>query len=289
MIPMSILFESIEITPQLCYEDINEFIKKTNNKELYWSPKIDGVRCWVVVNKNVITYFSRNGKEFFNFSIFDKEIMELINGSNIKLPTIFDSEVTSTDKKFHEVMTQIRRLKNIDTSKLRMHIFNLVLRNQSFKNTHSVVKYIFRGKRFKYINYLPYQPFNYTPQNLEKLVNDQVRKGYEGVVLQYGSAKYQFGKRTRWCCKVKKMKTIDLKVIDINMGKKGSKIEGMMATFIVDYKGKRLPISGRLSHKQREEYAKNPPIGKYIEIQYQEETKDGSLRIPVFVRVRDDK
>ena len=291
MIPISyLLLEDIQVNPQLCYEDINKFIEVTNDKDLYWSPKIDGVRCWVIINHDgKIRYVSRNNKEFFNFSVFNKEIIELIKESRLRLPIIFDCEAASTNKKLNQIMTQLRRINNVDVSKIRLHIFNTPLVGKHFKETHNIVKKSFQGKKFKYLKYLPYLPFKYTPNKLESLVNDQVRKGYEGVVLQYGKAIYQFGKRTKWCCKVKKMKTIDLKVIDIEMGKKGSKLEGMMSKFIVDYNGRRLPISGRISNKQRIEFAKNPPINKFIEIRYQEKTPNGSLRITTYIRMRGDK
>lgn len=290
MIPVHLLFEEIQVNAQTCYEDIHKFIQVTGNKDLYWSPKIDGVRCWVIIDHNGnIKYSSRNNKEFFNFSVFDKEIIELIKGSRLRLPIIFDCEAASKDKKLSQIMTQLRRINNVDASKFKLHIFNTPLIGKQFKETHDIVKKLFRGKQFKYLEYLPYYPFKYDPDTLEKLVNDQVRKGYEGVMLQFGKAPYQFGKRTKWCCKVKKMKTIDLKIIDIVIGRTGSKLEGVMAKFILDYNGKRLPVSGRITYKQREEYTENPPIGKYAEINYQEKTPDGSLRIPVFIRVREDK
>lgn len=290
MIPIYLLFEEIQVNAQVCYEDIHKFIQVTGNNDLYWSPKIDGVRCWVIIDHNGnIKYVSRNNKEFFNFSVFDKEIIELIKGSRLRLPIIFDSEAASKDKRLSQIMTQLRRINNLDASKLKLHIFNIPLVGKPFKDTHNIVKRLFQGKRFKYLEYLPYYPFKYDPDKLEKLVNEQVRKGYEGVMLQFGKAPYQFGKRTKWCCKVKKMKTIDLKIVDIEIGKPGTKFEGIMSKFILDYHGKKLPVSGRISHKQREEFAKNPPIGKYAEIQYQEETSDGRLRFPIYHRIREDK
>lgn len=290
MIPIHLLLEEIQVHPQLCYEDVNKFIQKTGNKDLYWSPKIDGVRCWVIIDHDEnIRYVSRKNKEFLNFHPFDKEIMELIKGSPLRLPIIFDCEAASESGKLRHIMTQLRRINGVDVSKIHINIFNTPLIGKPFKETHKIVKDMFRGKHLKHIKYLPYYPFDYTPIKLEKLVNEQVRKGFEGVMLQYGNVPYQFDKRTIWCCKIKKLKTIDLKVVGIELGRPGSSIEGKMAKFIVDYNGKKLPVSGRLSHKQREEFAKHPPIGKYIEISYQEKTPDGSLRIPIYMRVREDK
>jgi len=65
----------------------------------------------------------------------------------------------------------------------------------------------------------------------------------------------------------------------------------MLGAAIVTYKGKRVRVGSGFSDEQRQQFWANPNSikGKIIEVQFHEETPDGSLRHPRFVRVREDK
>ena len=67
--------------------------------------------------------------------------------------------------------------------------------------------------------------------------------------------------------------------------------QGKLGSFVIDYKGKEVRVGSGLNDETREQLWKEPEIhiGRIIEVRYQEETPDGSLRFPTFVCFRNDK
>jgi len=76
-------------------------------------------------------------------------------------------------------------------------------------------------------------------------------------------------------------------VIGFEYGTKGTRMENMLGSFICEYKGKRVNVSGKMSDDQRIAYVKDLP--STIEVHADSETNDGSLRLPIFQRAREDK
>ena len=67
--------------------------------------------------------------------------------------------------------------------------------------------------------------------------------------------------------------------------------EGKLGSFVIDYKGKEVRVGSGLTDILREELwiDRERHVGRIIEVRYQEETPDGSLRFPTFVCFRTDK
>lgn len=121
-----------------------------------------------------------------------------------------------------------------------------------------------------------------------------VSQGFEGAMVKNLVSGYEYKRSYAWQ-KIKPEKDIDLKVIDIQDGKPGTKYVGLVGALIVDYNGIQVGVGSGLSDEQRVQWSERPEdiIGKTITIKYQEITKnkDGtnSLRFPVLKSVRDDK
>jgi len=303
MLSTFVLFETISIENQLqhCIENLDLFLKKIDLKNIMWSPKIDGVRVRIIIDKRTIKekndnfrkiasikYFSRNGKEFKNFNIDDDitEIGHILNRDfGIKYPIMLDMEVTGMSHDIYSVMTQLRRIKNVDPSIFRFYIFDIVL-DKSLEHRQRLLELCFSKYAGK-IQKIPFYYFSdFSLEKLNDLVDELHKKGFEGLILFDKNSTYNYG-RTVACCKCKKFRSIELRVIGVKSGT--GKYSNSLGAFIVEYKGKKISVSGRLSDEEREYYYKHPPIGKIIEIQYQEETPNGYLRKPTFIRFRPDK
>ena len=113
-------------------------------------------------------------------------------------------------------------------------------------------------------------------------------KGHEGAMVKDPMGHYRFKKHKDWI-KIKPVNDVDLTVESLVQGE--GKYVGMLGAAIVKYRGKRVNVGTGFSDEEREQLWKDPSLikGRIIEIQYHEETPDGSRRHPRFVRVREDK
>lgn len=295
-------FERYSKRMQHCYDDLDYFLKITKGHNIYWSPKLDGVRCWIIINKRTIPhagsfkkiadikYISRNDNNFINLQHFNNDMIDLCHTLNrekgIRYPIIFDCEITSPNKNLSEVLTQLRRKNVGEKNFFSLNIFDLAI-NLPFESRQKLLEHAFLNNHNNQIIFLKANVLK-SISDIEKLKNDAIKQGYEGIMLNDGEATYHFGKRTRYCCKQKEFHTIELKILDVIPGEVGTKYEGMMSKFLCSYNGQTIYISGRLDIKTRIELLKNPPVGQYIEVRYKEITNDGKLRDPVFVRFRPD-
>ena len=101
-------------------------------------------------------------------------------------------------------------------------------------------------------------------------------------------APYNFG-RDWSVMKFKSFFDVDVEIKDLLEGT--GKHQGKLGSFVIDYKGKEVRVGSGLTDTLREELWLNREkhIGRLIEVRYQEETPDGSLRFPTFVCFRNDK
>lgn len=305
------LFEdtsSIKSQMQLCQSDLNNFLKRASKNNIYWSPKIDGVRCWSVINKRTIpqkggfrkigyvTHLSRNNKEFVNFRKFDKDLISAAHIINhrfkIKYPIIIDSEVSTTNQTLSSTMTQLRRIKNMNPDLFILNIFDLAVENIKFQKRHDILEAVFDNNNYEDIKLIDYQKLKDVSESyIHQLKDIMIDKyNYEGIVLVDGESYYNFGSgRSRHCVKLKREHTLDLEIVDVELGKPDTKWEGVVSKLICIFDDKKISVSGRIDYRQRKEWAENPPIGFKAEIKYSEITSNGKLREPIFIRLREDK
>lgn len=305
---INLIFESnnIETNMQHCTDQINKFLSNVSKDNILWSPKIDGVRTWCVVNKRTIPernsfrkiadikYLSRNNNEFRNFNRFNEHIIEMCHIINrnhrIRYPIIFDIEVSSKDKKLSSVMTQIHRINNMDPKLFQFNIFDIAVSGMPFIKRYTILNDAVKNIYNKDINLIPYKFLRlHEIEEIYSLRDKIIEKGYEGIVLMDKKSFYQFDRRTPVCLKLKSVNTIELPIIDVNIGKKDTKWEGVVSTLVCQLDDKKINISGQIDYKTRQQWAKNPPLNILAEIKYKEITNKGKLRDPVFIRLREEK
>jgi len=265
-------------------DNLDRFLSEAKRYEnIMWSPKIDGVRCWAIVDENIITYISRNKKQFKNFGVFDSEIRKisdvLIDRFDLKYPLIIDGEVSTEDKSFRKVMTQTQRIKNVNVDKLIFYIFELVDDNKPFYVRHKLIAKSLANTSNKKVVLLPYYDFKgKSKDDISDLMNEWIDKGYEGIMLRVKNSKYEY-KRSYLGCKIKKWHRMDVEVIGVMKGK-GRNKDRLGALICVTKKGRKIKVGTGFTDKEREQFIKNPP--QKIEISYKEEFPSGLLREPRF-------
>ena len=152
-------------------------------------------------------------------------------------------------------------------------------------------------KEFNYNNkYFKLLPLLYLGKDTNKileLLNEEVAKDHEGIMINICDAKYEF-KRTNNLLKVKLMKSYDLEIVGFEEGT--NRLSNNLGAILVKYKDSNIvKVGSGFSDDMRIEIWNNREkyLNKIAEIQYFEETtnQDGgqSLRFPVFLDIREDK
>ncbi len=122
---------------------------------------------------------------------------------------------------------------------------------------------------------------------LKKTMDEVIGKNGEGLMLLDLSSIYIPG-RSKALLKVKRMQEFVGRIIDVEMARPGTKIEGMVASVICEVPGCTIPVKvgSGFNDAERIEMTINSPIGKEIEIDafsYSRNQKGTiSLNLPIF-------
>ena len=262
--------------------------KKRFSYPVYADIKLDGVRCVADVNittKN-INLFSRNGRLFKNYSLIADEVKQL-NLPSLKL----DGEITMGH--FQNLMRTISRKEDgIELAKDAVYnIFDVIIEDMLFTERLKILRGIektIKDKNLKHLKVISGQKID-NEEALLDFYGAQLETGHEGIMVKPFNGTYEF-KRTYSWQKMKPEQSEDLEILRVEPGTgKYAKILGAIICKLPD--GNEVNCGSGFTDEEREEFWKkrNELIGQIAEIKYQEKTKDGSLRFPVFVKFRFDK
>jgi DNA ligase-1 len=270
-----------------------KFEHKRMSQWVYVEPKLDGIRCLAVVEVDDVKLFTRAGKLITNFDdTVGKELARLPSGA-------YDGEIMSND--FTDLMRQVYRKENKDVSDVYFAIFDYLTPEEwrekgttnSLKTRKTLLKSFIdsahKSENLKYLKQVRYEPYLDPSEAQLKSEHDRwVEQGYEGIMVKDTDAEYCFG-RDWSVMKYKAFFDADVKVIGLQEGT--GKHQGKLGSFLVDYKGVEVRVGSGLNDELREQIwgDQDSIVGRTIEVRYQEETPDGSLRFPTFVCFRNDK
>lgn len=251
-------------------------------------PKYDGVRTITIIDRHGnVNMYSRNGRPYNNFPNIKVSIEELCLKN-----VVLDGEVMGAT--FDTVMNIAHRKRGLADSYLRYMVFDCI-KLKNFKKSIDNTKRSIRRKRLKiklrgsdksYVYITPGKMVN-NEEEMKKYFNKKIKQGYEGLVVKSNSP-YSFKRSTAWI-KVKEMATADCRIVGFEEGK--GKYKGVLGALIVKYNKVKIKVGSGYGDALRKEIWDNKRKwkGAMVEIQYQEITKDGSFRFPVFLRGREDK
>ena len=271
--------------------------------KFYVTQKLDGNRCIAIKDNDKVRFFTRKGQPIEGMTDLEKEIMKLRNGIVLDGELLLRNDNNlPADELFRETQKVVR--KDGVKKNLEFYAFD-ILSVEEFKNGISIDKYEHRrekleslfsffGEDFEYTKVLPVLYKGDDKNMIGVLMKYAQEKGWEGLMINSADGLYQ-SKRTSDLLKVKHMETADLLVISIEKAIDGQ-FKDMLARVNVEYKGNLVGVGSGFSIEERKKFAENPDliVGKIIEVQYFEESKDEktgrpSLRFPVFKGIREDK
>jgi DNA ligase-1 len=255
-----------------------------------------------VIDGKEVKHFSNNGKPNENLSVFDTELLGIANG----VPMVIFGEVRgrSGNGVDQYKASQSFRGNNADMSDAVFVIWDMMLLGE-FKKQSCARPQKTRSSRLR--DHLREYQINHdrdqfkvryvkqytvgSDKELGTLYSKVVRKGHEGLIVKNLNAPYEFRRGKSWL-KLKEKHTRDLEICGVKEGLKS--LAGTLGSVTVwngDVKvdcpmGK--GVDRVMATELWELYLKdeNSLIGEIAEVSFQNETPDGSLFLPKFLRVR---
>lgn len=287
-------------------------------------PKYDGMRVMCrTTSGGAVTFYTRNGNTVDTMNGFVDRAMALREAVESVCPIVsphdiwFDGELTSggsfnesisAGRKKSEQMTEgtftvfdlvIGDLVNDDDSTLAFHTGTYKERRQRLQQAFKCA-----GSKLNGACLIDISPVYWcsSEQEIESYYERFRARRLEGAIVKLPDGLYLRKRSPNWM-KLKACETADLKIKGAFEGE--GAIAGQLGGFIVDYKGVDVRVGGGFTAQQRVEFweafqsdlklieagerRRCQIIDSLAEVEYQEITPDGSLRHPVFVRLRRDK
>lgn len=276
----------------------------------YVDPKFDGERCLAFITWDAdsggVSYMSRNGNAFANFNCFDNDLLTLFRGEG---SVVVDGEVIN--RKGFQALMRVPKYYDpqFDTSQLRFVVFDILPQSafevsqfsDTQKQRYDRIANLFRNfNSNKVISCQTKIANNFA--EVEDIFEHWVALGLEGIICKHIDGEYEFKRSNNWV-KMKPVKSEDLEIVGVEMGRVGKKWEDKIGSLVVrrldqslgvidigvksgltDYDHENLSVVGD------EILWKNPAgtminvKGKTVEVSFDAVTEDGSLRFPRFKR-----
>lgn len=282
-----------EFQLQLCEngKDISKEKMDAMLSEEPWmiEPKFDGLRCIMIFEGGFTTVLSRNGRPLNNLDGIANELRPHSDGM------VIDGEIYGTD---WSDSISLAHSEEKESKTVRFYVFDAITVKE-FATRHSDRNL---AERKRWIaehlpNDMPHAkivPFEIADDYAQawQMAKNFKEEGFEGAVIKKLSSGYEFCRTMDWL-KLKFEETADLEIIDVVNGT-GRNAKRLGAFICKLPNGNNVNVGGGFSDKLRDAYWKDRTklIGQVAEVKYQEETKKdgtGSIRFPVFVRMRPDK
>ena len=278
-------------------------------EDVSMSLKMDGIRNSIITINGITKALSRQGKEIDGIDYILDEYEKLglanyfVDGELIRV----NKENLSSDENFR-LTTKIVNSKSNNKEGLEFIVFDITPM-EDYINKKSSIKYKDRlklmdeliGDKGKHIKLVEKFGITNNTNIIEEKLNEVVKNGQEGLILNTLNGKYEFGKRPKSLLKVKKFNEADVLCVGVDEGE--GRLKNMAGSLVCKfiYKGEEctVEIGTGLNDSDRKLIFDNPSlvIGKVVTIKYFEISKDSktgkySLRFPSFLGmdfIRTDK
>lgn len=261
------------------------------SKDIYASTKLDGIRCFILVDQDGnCTFESRTGKQFKYFQHLEIELQ-----SKKITNAVLDGELYSEDIPFEKICSLVNSDDYVpeEDSEIKFYIYDMILYDkvkEVFSNRFKNYNQIFNSKPYNFI--IPVaQTIVKSEQEMKTLAAEFVSKGYEGLMLKPGNGEYDFGKRSVNLLKYKEMHSDEFKIKDIFIAENDPE-RVQIELYIDPFKSQETFKIGTLKGNKEDNYKnyylnKSSLIGKWLTINYQTLTSYGVPLFPVGINIRE--
>ena len=265
------------------------------NWPCYIQPKIDGIRCTFTMKNDVITMFTRKGKEFTPLPHLDGAIRllyENVQSNHFSTEDLyFDGEMYSDTLTFQELAGTLRRHKNTDETlnQIYLVVFDIFYlskdRAYDFGFRTALLDQFFESYTSSYIKLIETEQVTD-----EAMVHEQhqeyIEAGYEGIMLRNALGAYKLNQRSADLQKLKMFQDEEFEIVGF---KEGEGVEEGCVVWQCTTGAYTFWVRPRGTQEIRKELFKHgyDYIGKKLTVRYQELTDDGKPRFPVGISIRD--
>jgi ATP-dependent DNA ligase len=244
-------------------------------------PKVDGLRVLITadLSTRTVRFETRNGNPMPSLDHLADEVLDLLAGKDGVWS--LDGEAVS-GKSFFTSVGALRSDRSADDA--RVWLFDLPSVAGDYSTRRASLEALFAQSYPSSLLLIP--SVSCTPE--EAFVRF-TSEGFEGAMVKDTSAPYAHGIRSRAWLKVKDADTTDAEIVDVVEGT--GKCAGMAGHIVVRCGRRLVSVGTGMDNSTRSSLLadRSQLIGQTAEVDFQMKTPQGSLRHPVFVRVRGDK
>ena len=268
--------------------------------------KMDGMRAIIVVEDEVVTVYSRNGKKLIGL---DKHFAPIISHNNM----VYDGELTVLDSNgkvmcrkegngiCHKAVESVNTISAEEISRIRLTLWDIIPLNSWREGVDDTpyharlgeLKAMPKHELFNIINTLSINNM----EDAEVLFKKMLADGEEGIILKNNDHPWE-AKRSRQCVKMKAELEADLKITGFaeGQGKNAGMCGAIQCEGEIDGQKIVVDVGTGLNDADRTDIwgRQSELIGTVVEVKFNEvikakTDKPASLYLPVFVELRTDK
>jgi len=244
-------------------------------------PKVDGLRVLITadLSTRTVRFETRNGNPMPSLDHLADEVLDLLAGKDGVWS--LDGEAVS-GKSFFTSVGALRSEQSANDA--RVWLFDLPSVAGDYSTRRASLEALFAQSYPTSLLLIP--SVSCTPE--EAFVRF-TSEGFEGAMVKDTAAPYAHGIRSRAWLKVKDADTTDADIVDVVEGT--GKCAGMAGHIVVRCGRRLVSVGTGMDNATRSALLadRSQLIGQTAEVDFQMKTPQGSLRHPVFVRVRGDK
>ena len=290
-------------TCMLAHDSANHEKKMIGKKFLDF--KLDGVRVIAIILNGICTLYSRNGKQFHNFSNIEKELQSKLGQQSKQAGIVIDGEIVSSS--FQKLMRQVHRKDNVQADDTEFFVFDTLplAEFQAGKSTktcrerHQQLLDIFGNEGMGDVIVVEKKEVDLDTDEGQKTFKEYNKmaldRGLEGIMIKDVDALYEC-KRSHFMLKAKPFIEVTLTVTatEEGTGRNVGKLGALICEGVDDGKSIKVNVGSGLSDEQRESFwhHKDDIIDQLVEVRADAITKNQdsideySLRFPRFKTFR---
>ncbi len=247
-------------------------------------PKLDGDRCRAFRSKEgEVTLLSSENKIRTSVPHIQKALQDL----NLKKDIELDGELYCHGMSFPEIHSRVSRTVNLHPNykDIRFHIFDLVTTNEQYLRLHELTQLGLQDPL------VPVQSFTIQKvEELDPIYNRIISQGYEGIILRKWQGFYT-RKRSTEVMKLKPRKEDSYLIIGVKEERTiYGEPKGRLGSLICTSDGKETFDVGSgpvLTAEGRKKWWDQSPVGKILQVKYQDLFESGSPRFPVAFEIKE--